>query len=83
MNGNGYDVNQAINNVVGLYKAGRDPRQIIQTLLQNNRQANEILQRLHNMSQGRNPREFVLQLARQNGANEQSLQELAKIFQQQ
>ena len=82
INANG-DINQTIQSILQMRNAGQNPQMIMQMLLQRNPQYQQLLTQMQNMANGRSTQEFVMQLARQNGANEQSLQELAKIFQQQ
>lgn len=82
INANG-DINQTIQSILQMRNAGQNPQMILQMILQRNPQYQQLLTQMQNMANGRSTQEFVMQLARQNGANEQSLQELAKIFQQQ
>jgi type VI protein secretion system component VasF len=77
---NGYDVNQALQNIFAMKNAGQNPQAIMQMLIQRNPQYSQMLMQIRNMSQGRNPKEFVMQLARQNGANEQNLAQLMQMF---
>lgn len=77
---NGYDVNQALQNLFQMKNAGRNPQQIMQMLVQQNPQIQNTLAQLQNMARGRNPREFFSQLARQNGVNEQNMTQLMSMF---
>lgn len=77
---NGYDVNQALQNIIAMKNSGKNPQAILQMLMQKNPQYSQMLSQLQNMSQGRNPKEFIMQLARQNGVNEQNLQALSQMF---
>ena len=77
---NGYDVNQALQNIFAMKNAGRNPQAIMQMLIQSNPQYSQMLTQIRNMSQGRNQRDFVMQLARQNGVNEQNLAQLSQMF---
>ena len=78
---NGYDVNQALQNLFQMKNAGRNPQQIMQLLVQQNPQIKNTLATLQNMAQGKSPREFFAQLARQNGVNEQNMAQLMAMFQ--
>jgi murein L,D-transpeptidase YcbB/YkuD len=77
---NGYDVNQALQQLFQMKNAGQNPQMIMQMLIQKNPQYSQMLTQLQNMSQGRNTRDFVMQLARQNGVNEQNLAQLMHMF---
>ena len=77
---NGYDANQALQNVFQMRDAGRNPQQILQMLIQQNPQIQQKLAMLQNMSQGKSPKEFFSQLARQNGVNEQNMAQLMQMF---
>lgn len=76
----GYDVNNALQNVFQMMNAGRDPRQLMQMMMQNNPQMQYAMATLQNMAQGKSPQEFITQLARQNGVNEQNLAQLRSMF---
>ena len=78
---NGYDVNQALQNLFQMKNAGRNPKQIMQLLIQQNPQIQNTIATLQNMAQGKSPREFLAQLARQNGVNEQNMAQLMAMFQ--
>lgn len=78
---NGYDVNQALQNIFAMKNAGRNPQQILQVMLQKNPQMQQQLSVLKNMSNGKNPQEFFSQLARQNGVSEQNMAQLMQMFQ--
>ena len=77
---NGYDVNQALQNVFQMRNAGRNPQQIIQMLMQQNPQLQQQIAMLQNMAKGKSPKEFFSQLARQNGVNEQNMAQLMHMF---
>lgn len=77
---NGYDVNQALQQLFQMKNAGQNPQMIMQMLIQKNPQYSQMLTQLQNMSRGRNTRDFVMQLARQNGVNEQNLAQLMHMF---
>ena len=77
---NGYDVNQALQNIFAMKNAGRNPQQILQVMLQKNPQMQQQLSVLKNMANGKNPQEFFSQLARQNGVSEQNMAQLMAMF---
>lgn len=77
---NGYDVNQALQNIFQMKNAGQNPQAIMQMLMQRNPQYSQMLTQIRNMSQGRSTKEFVMQLAKQNGVNEQNLAQLMQMF---
>jgi hypothetical protein len=76
----GYDVNGALQSVFQMMNAGRDPRQVMQLIMQQNPQMQQTMATLQNMSRGKSPQEFFTQLARQNGVNEQNLAQLSAFF---
>ena len=76
----GYDVNGALKSVFQMMNAGRDPRQVMQLLIQQNPQMQQAMTTLRNMSQGKSPQEFFSQLAKQNGVNEQNMSQLMSFF---
>lgn len=77
---NGYDINQALQNVFAMKNAGRNPQQLLQTMIQQNPQIQQQLAMLQNMSQGKSPKEFFSQLARQNGVSEHNMAQLMQMF---
>lgn len=77
---NGYDVNQALQNIIAMKNSGKNPQAILQMLMQQNPQAQQMLTQLQNMSKGKNPREFFSQLARQSGVSEQNMAQLMQMF---
>ena len=77
---NGYDVNQALQNVFQMRNAGRTPQQIMQMLIQQNPQIQQQIAMLQNMAKGKSPKEFFAQLAKQNGVNEQNMAQLMQMF---
>ena len=79
MNGN-YDINQAIQMIMQMKNAGRNPRQFLQMAIQQNPNLRQTISTMQNMSQGKNPQEFLIQLAKQNGANEQSINAIKGLF---
>jgi hypothetical protein len=74
------DINSRIQAIMALKSQGKNPQQLMQTLIQQNPKVRLAMQRLNNMAQGKNPQEFLVQLARQNGVNEQNLQAIQGLF---
>jgi hypothetical protein len=77
---NGYDVNQALQNIIAMKNSGKNPQAILQMLMQQNPQVGQLFTTFKNMSNGRNPREFVTQFARQNGISEQNISAIQQMF---
>lgn len=77
---NGYDVNQALQNIIAMKNSGKNPQAILQMLMQQNPQTAQLMTQFQNMSNGKNPREFITQMARQNGINEQNISAIQKMF---
>jgi hypothetical protein len=80
MNGGGYDVNNALQGIFQMMNAGRDPRQIMQLMLQQNPQMQQAMATLQNMAQGKSPQEFITQLARQKGVSEQNMAQIMSLL---
>ena len=76
----GYDVNGALQSVFQMMNAGRDPRQVMQLMMQQNPQMQQTMATLQNMSRGKSPKEFIMQLARQNGVSQENLQAMQNMF---
>lgn len=72
--------NYTLQNIMLAKKQGKNPQQIMQSIMQSNPQFQQTLTQLQNMSQGRNPKEFIMQLAMQNGVDEIGMQMIAQIF---
>lgn len=77
---NGYDVNQALQNVFQMKNAGRNPQQILQMMIQQNPQIQQVMIILNNMSKGKNLRDFISQLAQQNGVSSENINQIMKII---
>jgi hypothetical protein len=73
-------LNQNLQNIAMAKKSGRNPQQIMQTMLRSNPQLQQTMTQMQNMAQGKTPREFIMQLAKQNGADEMALAMLAQLF---
>ena len=78
---NGYDVNQALQNVFAMKKSGKNPQAILQMLMQQNPQVGQLMTQFRNMSKGHNPKDFITQMARQNGLSEQNISAIQQMFQ--
>ena len=77
---NRYDVNMAIQSIMQMKNAGRNPQQVMQMLMQQNPQMQQNLAVLQNMAKGKNPQEFFTQLAKQNGVSDQNLQLIMQMI---
>ena len=80
MNNNGYDVNQALQNVIAMKNSGKNPQAILQMLMQQNPQVAQMMTQFRNMSNGQNPRDFITQMARQQGLSEQNISAIQQMF---
>ena len=63
-----------------MYDKGANPKQFMQSMMQQTPQMGQMQSQLQNMAQGRNPNEFLIQLAKQNGVSEKNLQGLSRIL---
>lgn len=77
---NNISINDRIQGIINLYNSGRNPQQIIQTLISRNPQFNTMLTQISNMAQGKSMPEFLLQLAKQNGVSESNIKGIAQIL---
>ena len=77
---NGYDVNQALQNIIAMKNSGKNPQAILQMLMQQNPQVAQMMTQFRNMSNGQNPRDFITQMARQQGLSEQNISEIQQMF---
>ena len=78
---NGYDVNQALQNIIAMKNSGKNPQAILQMLMQQNPQVAQMMTQFRNMSNGQNPRDFITQMARQQGLSEQNISAIQQMFQ--
>jgi hypothetical protein len=78
---NGYDFNQALQNLFAMKNSGKNPQIILQMIMQQNPQVAQLMTQFRNMSNGQNPRDFITQMARQNGLSEQNISTIQQIFQ--
>ena len=77
---NGYDVNQALQNLIAMKNSGTNPQAIMQMLMQQNPQVAQMMTQFRNMSNGQNPRDFITQMARQQGLSEQNISAIQQMF---
>ena len=77
---NGYDVNQALQNIIAMKNSGKNPQAILQILMQQNPQVGQLMTQFRNMSNGKNPKDFITQMARQNGLSEQNISAIQQMF---
>jgi uncharacterized protein YutE (UPF0331/DUF86 family) len=77
---NGYDVNQALQNLIAMKNSGKNPQAIMQMLMQQNPQVAQMMTQFRNMSNGQNPRDFITQMARQQGLSEQNISAIQQMF---
>jgi hypothetical protein len=75
------DINQALQNIFAMKNAGRNPQQLLQTMMQQNPQVAQMMTQFRNMSNGQNPRDFITQMARQQGLSEQNISAIQQLFQ--
>lgn len=77
MNGN---PNQVLQNIINLANSGRNPQQLLQTLMQQNPNYNQTIAQLKNMANGMPMDKFVMQLARQKGVDNNTLSQIQKLM---
>lgn len=73
------NLNNAIDTLIGFYNSGRNPRDIINMLIQQNPQVRQMMVQVQNMAQGRTPQEFITQLAKQNGLEQSKIDQLMQM----
>ena len=74
------NINYVIEQIIAMYDKGANPKQFMQSMMQQTPQMGQMQSQLQNMAQGRNPNEFLIQLAKQNGVSEKNLQGLSRIL---
>lgn len=74
------DLNQRIEAIINLYDSGRNPNELLHSMLNNNSNFSQAQTQLKNMSNGMPMNQFLMQLAKQNGVTEKNLQGLARIL---
>lgn len=73
------NLNNTIDTLIGFYNSGRNPREIMNMLIQQNPQVKQMMVQVQNMAQGRSPQEFITQLAKQNGVEQNKIDQLMKM----
>ena len=73
-------LNSVLQNIAMAKKQGKNPKMIMNMIMQQNPQMQQTLTQLQNMVGNRNPRDFFMQLARQNGVEETTLAMLGEMF---
>ena len=74
------NINDYISNIRQLYLAGRDPNQIMQTVINNTPNIKQLNAQYNNLAQGRSRKDVILQMAKQQGVNEENLNWLAQML---
>ena len=77
---NNSQLNSVLQNIAMAKKQGKNPKMIMNMMLQQNPQMQQTLTQLQNMANGRNPRDFFMQIAKQNGVEEATLSMLGEMF---
>ena len=73
-------LNSVLQNIAMAKKQGKNPKMIMNMIMQQNPQMQQTLTQLQNMVGNRNPKEFIMQLAKQNGVEETTLAMLGEMF---
>jgi hypothetical protein len=73
-------LNSVLQNIAMAKKQGKNPKMIMNMLMQQNPQMQQTLTQLKNMVGNRNPKDFFMQLAKQNGVEETTLAMLGEMF---
>lgn len=69
-----------LQNIIAYANSGKDPQQIMQTLLKRNPQYNQTLNQLKNMANGMPMDKFVMQLAKQRGLDQNTLSQIENLL---
>lgn len=69
--------NDLITMLNSLANSGKNPEQLLQLLLQQNPNANLVMQQIKNMKGNRSMRDFALQMAKQQGYDVKQVEEMA------
>ena len=72
--------NYTLQNIMLAKKQGKNPKMIMNMIMQQNPQMQQTLTQLQNMANGRNPKEFIMQIAKQNGVEETTLAMIGEMF---
>lgn len=73
-------LNSVLQNIAMAKKQGKNPKMIMNMIMQQNPQMQQTLTQLQNMANGRNPKDFIMQMAKQNGVQETTLAMMDEIF---
>lgn len=73
-------LNSVLQNIAMAKKQGKNPKMIMNMIMQQNPQMQQTLTQLQNMANGRNPKEFIMQLAKQNGVDENAIKLIKDII---
>ena len=73
-------INQNIDAIINMANTNRNPKQIMQMMLQSNPEIRQAMVQMQNMAQGRTPKEFITQLAKQNGVDQDRIDQLMRII---
>jgi hypothetical protein len=73
-------LNSVLQNIAMAKKQGKNPKMIMNMIMQQNPQMQQTLTQLKNMVGNRNPKDFFMQLAKQNGVEETTLAMLGEMF---
>lgn len=68
--------NDLITMLNSLANSGKNPEQLLQLLLQQNPNANLVMQQIKNMKGNRSMRDFALQMAKQQGYDVKQVEEM-------
>lgn len=77
---NNNQLNTFLQNIAMAKKQGKNPKMIMNMMLQQNPQLQQTLIQLQNMANGRSPKEFIMQMAKQNGVEEATLSMIEDMF---
>jgi hypothetical protein len=66
-------LNSVLQNIAMAKKQGKNPKMIMNMIMQQNPQMQQTLTQLQNMVGNRNPKDFFMQFAKQNGIDEVSI----------
>lgn len=70
--------NNPLSQLMNVLNGGANPQQLAQNILQNNPQAQQMMNAMQQQCGNRNPRDFVLEQCRNNGINENQVMQIAQ-----
>ena len=70
--------NTPLSQLMNVLNGGANPQQLAQNILQNNPQAQQMMNAMQQQCGNRNPRDFVLEQCRNNGINENQVMQIAQ-----